>query len=247
MDFEIEIIKALQTLSSPAMDLINTIISFFSDWTGLLLVSVLLFFFYKKDFAVYYFGTAGVASIVKSILKAIINRPRPYLASAEVKNIFQALGSSFPSGHSVQCMVTIIFLGIIVKNAKIKNKHKVLCFSGLVLYALVNMFNRMYLGQHYLTDILAGYALAVIVSLIFIFLWPIYTKIWNTIFYKKAKAGNITTTQVGKVHTETASELTETANAEVADEQKAIKPKTEDKDNLASGATGETTEPNTDK
>ena len=61
-----------------------------------------------------------------------------------------------------------------------RNKNERIAFTVLgVVYLLLNMFNRMYLGQHYLTDIIGGYLLMVAICSISYLLYKPYLKSYN--------------------------------------------------------------------
>ena len=92
--------------------------------------------------------------ILNEILKLLYARPRPVFAHP----ILTASGFSFPSGHS---MGTFILGGMAayfgVLHTQGRGRH-----VGIVALALgwaVTMgFSRIYLGVHYLTDVLGGFA-----------------------------------------------------------------------------------------
>ncbi len=71
-------------------------------FTGVLVISLLLFFVLKRfwtDFICLFFGTAGILGIIDRILKPWFNRPRPDNSSLILS------GASFPSGHAAGSIV----------------------------------------------------------------------------------------------------------------------------------------------
>jgi len=115
-------------------------------------------------------------------LKELINKPRPYVTNPEIINKLTTVGKSMPSGHSVSCIfmvLTIIFLLYTLcangKFTKFKKKGvKIPIIASLIVFALLVAISRMYLGQHYLTDILAGFAVGTIG---FVITYFVYKKI----------------------------------------------------------------------
>ena len=95
---------------------------------------------------------------VVSLLKATVARPRP---SPELVGVAAPLGDlSFPSGHVVQYTamfgVTFFLLYVLARRSGWRT-------AGLVALALPIVLvgpSRLYLGQHWLSDVLGGYAVA---------------------------------------------------------------------------------------
>lgn len=109
--------------------------------------------------------------IINEIMKAIIRRPRP-------NGIFlvDAIGFSYPSGHTI---VSLAFYGFIIKSLcdRIKTKALKIIINilGISLIILIS-FSRIYLGVHYLTDIIAGYILGSSYLILFLYIRKNYIK-----------------------------------------------------------------------
>ena len=103
--------------------------------------------------AVAFFGSQGLVEVVKFI----VNRPRPTLANAQVE--FFTNGSSFPSGHAAGyvCLFGFLFYLAWALMRHGWARRVVLVFTGAMV-SLVGL-SRIYLGQHWASDVLAGYAL----------------------------------------------------------------------------------------
>jgi len=113
--------------------------------------------------------------ILVNVLKRFFNAPRPIIENG---TLFAAAGEvvhrhfSFPSGHTSAAFFGFGLLSCITQNR----------FMGIlyaVLAALIG-YSRMYLGQHYLKDVLAGESLGLLLLFTFVKLLP---KIQNK-FYK---------------------------------------------------------------
>lgn len=101
-------------------------------------------------------GLCGFSyGLVSSAAKAIIGRPRPVGADPELT--FQE--SSFPSGHSGGAMVVAIIVACAV-GMSLRGVARVAVIVLSSALPIVVGFTRMALGVHYLSDVLAGFALA---------------------------------------------------------------------------------------
>ncbi|WP_437675951.1 phosphatase PAP2 family protein [Sorangium sp. So ce131] len=92
--------------------------------------------------------------LLNAALKALFSRPRPTFDDP----LAVALGWSFPSGHSMGTFVAfgmLSYLGVLF----VRTLRGRLALIALALSWTVAMgFSRMYLGVHYLSDVLAGFA-----------------------------------------------------------------------------------------
>jgi len=94
----------------------------------------------------------GIA--LNRFLKYAFQRPRPSFDSP----ILSFSGYSFPSGHT---MAATVFYGVLaaylLSNTSNRGKRVLVILSASVLIALVG-FSRIYLGAHYLSDVLGAMA-----------------------------------------------------------------------------------------
>jgi undecaprenyl-diphosphatase len=117
----------------------------------------------------------AVAGISGDILKEIFNRTRPIQEYANELSFFTRSGSpSFPSGHSTKSVALVLpFLFY----AEYKGHFHTLVKCILVFVALMICFSRIFLGAHYLSDVLSG------IGLVFICL-PVSAMLSNKILRK---------------------------------------------------------------
>lgn len=157
-----QIIEFLQSLSNPALDWIMRIITEFGDQYFFILLGAILYWTVDKKFAfklmVAYLGSA----FINGGLKALTNKPRPYQEGARAI-LQETTGSSMPSGHAQASGSLAINLWNEYYYAK---WVRVLMIAMIILVPL----SRMYLGQHYLEDVLVGLVLGLILGSTFMFL-----------------------------------------------------------------------------
>lgn len=144
----------------------NTIITIFITTLGaywfLFLVSTLLIIFMKdKRKSVYILMNLLMVIILNVILKDIFSRPRPDV------NIIVEIGYSFPSGHSMVSTAFYGFIIFLIKHSNISNNKKIIFSCLFVLLIILIGISRVYLGVHFISDVIARYLISVIYLLIF--------------------------------------------------------------------------------
>jgi membrane-associated phospholipid phosphatase len=90
--------------------------------------------------------------LLNEVLKYLFHRPRPALEHPLVK--LQTY--SFPSGHAVAATVFYGFAAILLWSFVGSKVWRAVIGSVIVVVILMVSFSRVYLGVHYLTDVLAG-------------------------------------------------------------------------------------------
>lgn len=132
------------------------VITRFGDWYTLIFITLLTLGLKNKNYFKYITINLASATLVNQILKIILKRPRPHISHID------ASGYSFPSGHA---MVSMAFYGLIIYfilKSNLNKKLKILSIIGLCILIFLIGISRTYLGVHYLTDIIAGFALAIL-------------------------------------------------------------------------------------
>lgn len=140
--------------------------SFYILLIAVIVAFVVLFFVLKKKrFAFFSAGCFGVVCLLNLLFKLLIKRTRPTDLM-----IIAETGYSFPSGHAMMSFAFFTLLIFFVwKYLKNKPLKIVLTIVFSILIITIG-FSRIYLGVHYLTDILAGWLLTLAVFGIFILL-----------------------------------------------------------------------------
>jgi undecaprenyl-diphosphatase len=116
--------------------------------------SVLLFYGKTKQ-AVVFVATVLAAEISSDLLKLVYDRARPDL----VPHGAYVYSHSFPSGHSTVSAAAYLTLVSVIASLDPHRSAKVFLFAIAGLVVLSIGFSRVYLGVHWPTDVLAGWAL----------------------------------------------------------------------------------------
>ena len=115
----------------------------------------------RKQGAMLLVLVAIVGGFVLSLsLKSVFERERP----TEVEALSYVHTSSFPSGHAMMSAVVYLTLGTLLSRF---SKSFVMRFYFLAIAVLVTVlvgFSRVFLGVHYPTDVLAGWAAGLVWS-----------------------------------------------------------------------------------
>lgn len=100
--------------------------------------------------------------------KAFFARPRPEL----VPHLSHTLTSSFPSGHSTMSAVVYLTLAALLSRLVTPLRFKAYVLSVALLLTFLVGVSRVYMGVHYPSDVLAGWALGLSWAIIcWLFAW----------------------------------------------------------------------------
>lgn len=122
-----------------------------------LLILTTTLFLYKKRYreTVLLISSVVSSAIIGTLLKAIINRPRPTPDQVTVYAL--ETSQSFPSNHA---LVSIVFFGLL---ALFINK-KSFTLTSMIIVFLIGL-SRIFLGVHWASDVIAGYLIGFLVIL----------------------------------------------------------------------------------
>jgi undecaprenyl-diphosphatase len=101
--------------------------------------------------------SSGAGSFVWNFFVNYFGRPRPAIQTGLAVRAIP----SFPSGHTMSAIIVYGFLAYLLVPKMPSRFWKWAVTLALVAAILFDGFSRMYQGSHYLTDVLAGYALGI--------------------------------------------------------------------------------------
>ena len=165
MDLNMSILRFLEQLRIPFLNhLFLGITHLGSEIAAILIVFVIYWCVSKRD-GLFMLANCLLASCVNQIVKLVCHVPRPFVKyeDFEVVEIARSTtgGFSFPSGHTQNATSLYGSLYYVLKRKGVR-VLPVLCLVMIVLVA----FSRLYLGAHYPTDVLGGFAVGLIFLLI---------------------------------------------------------------------------------
>jgi membrane protein DedA with SNARE-associated domain/membrane-associated phospholipid phosphatase len=124
----------------------------------LLIIVVLVVFVRRRDprsSALLVLAVAGATGLY-NVVKPVVDRIRPPATLA----VGHFSGGSFPSGHATQAVAFYGMLAILLSAGR-SGQARILLWSGAVLAVFFVGASRVYLGAHWLSDVLGGYALGI--------------------------------------------------------------------------------------
>jgi undecaprenyl-diphosphatase len=108
----------------------------------------------RHDLVVLVIFSVGGAILLNFLLKLGFDRPRPDL----VPHLTEAYQASFPSGHSMSSAATYLILGAMMARVQPRRSLKIYFLSLAIFVMLLVGISRVYLGVHWPSDVLAGWA-----------------------------------------------------------------------------------------
>ncbi len=108
----------------------------------------------KRRAALFAFAAIGGGLLLSTLLKLGFDRPRPDL----VPHASHVYTASFPSGHSMLAAVTFLTLGALLARIHAHRRLKVYFFAIAIFLTVCVGVSRVYMGVHWPTDVLAGWA-----------------------------------------------------------------------------------------
>jgi len=104
----------------------------------------------------------AVGTGINRVLKLVFSRERPDIVGHETLTS----GASFPSGHSANSAIIYLLLGMMLARVEDSYVTKAFIFFVCVFITLLVGASRVYLGVHWPTDVIAGWALGAMWALL---------------------------------------------------------------------------------
>lgn len=153
------------------------VITNIGDTICIIIIAIIsLLFFKDKKINMSIIVNLVIVTILNNILKLIFKRPRPDLDALVTETSY-----SFPSGHS---MISMAFYGYFIYLIYKYVENKMIKWGIISILSIVILLigiSRVYLGVHYVTDVISGFCFSISYLII-------YTSIMKKIIYKELLA-----------------------------------------------------------
>ncbi len=158
---DLQITRAIQLINFPFFALLMSVVSWpgFGPQSMIItgLIILLIYGFGLHWEAVMALIAAVLSTAINLLVKDLVQRPRP---TASMVNVIDTLNSySFPSGHVMYYLGFLGFIGFLIFSLlkpSLKRSLFLVLIGGLVVLIGVS---RIYLGEHWASDVLGSYLL----------------------------------------------------------------------------------------
>jgi undecaprenyl-diphosphatase len=152
----------IQRIASPALTNAMRGFTFLGEWlsiTELTVLSIVLFWRNgRKRSAVLIAITTAGGALLETTLKLVFQRPRP----SPFFDTRLPSSYSFPSGHAVLACCFFGSMAALLSAREPRRGVRIALWAAAAVMAGCIGFSRIYLGVHYASDVIAGYAAAVV-------------------------------------------------------------------------------------
>ena len=96
-------------------------------------------------------------NVMNGLIKTAFARPRPSV----VPHLREVFTYSFPSGHAALSAIVYLTIGVLLFEVVRGASARIYCLAVAMLATALVGFSRVYLGVHYPSDVLAGWAVGI--------------------------------------------------------------------------------------
>ena len=148
----------------------NVVTSFASSQVIIIITLILIFLLNTNHQRIFVIINTLISAGIIILSKNIFLRERPLIGS-------QILSSySFPSGHSLIATTYYGFLIYLLRRSKCKEEIKTIGTTFLTALIILICLSRLILNVHYLTDVIGGVILGLVILLILIYFFDVTFK-----------------------------------------------------------------------
>ena len=172
---DLRITQAIQSIDFPAFGLLMSLVSWpgFAPQAAIIsaLIILLIYGLGRRWEAAMALAAGGLSWVINVLVKDLVQRPRP---APDLVNVAATLKSySFPSGHVMFYLGFFGFIAFLVFSLMKSSIKRSLLLAFLGGPIILVGFSRIFLGQHWASDVLGSYLLGslVLIAVIQVYLW----------------------------------------------------------------------------
>lgn len=163
-DFDDLIFRYVSKLRCEPLTIVFKFFSFLCSTYFIVALTIIFMLFVKEKKITFYIVLNLLCCFaLNQTLKFLFARARPLDI-----NLIIEKGYSFPSGHSMLSLAYYGFLIYLILKSNLKRENKLLFTILLSILIFLIGFSRIYLGVHYTSDVLAGFAISTAYLLLYI-------------------------------------------------------------------------------
>ena len=126
-----------------------------------LLFLILFIILKKKNYGLIIIGVVVISTIVNNLIKVLVMRERPNVLSFVTEHSY-----SFPSGHTMAAVSLYGILLYLLLKSNLNKIMKVIFSIILILVQILVALSRVYLGAHFMSDIIGAFIMSIILLII---------------------------------------------------------------------------------
>ena len=154
IDADLSVHNMMQGLRNAPADEIMTMVTMLGDGAVMIAVALamVLWLLWRREWriAAAVFLTIFAARLFVPLMKLWLQRPRPVELSG-LPEVF-----SFPSGHTTFATVTLGIFAVLATHG-LRSWGKAVVFAGAGIAIIAIAYSRIYLGAHWMSDVLGGF------------------------------------------------------------------------------------------
>ena len=165
------LVAALRTLGTAQILLFFTYLGNWQFITSLgIVILIILWLSGKKRMTIFFFGAVVSGEIIYTVLKQLLHRTRPDIGYS----LIERNGYAFPSGHAVVSLIFYGMIGLFLWKLLKKRWQKLTATIAAIILVFLIGFSRVYLGVHWTSDVVAGWAIGFsILALFATYFWEL--------------------------------------------------------------------------
>jgi membrane-associated phospholipid phosphatase len=171
--FDAQVIEVVRSRTQPWLTAVMLAVTTLGEWWAMAAIGGSVGVYWARGRAwgkVVALASCGVGgALLNQLLKVLYQRPRP----DELGRLATASGFSFPSGHAMMSFCFYVMLVYLLVFNRSTWQRALAMLGALALVGLIGL-SRVYLGVHYPSDVLAGYAAATVWLLVNILVYRTY-------------------------------------------------------------------------
>ena len=160
---------------APARDIFYRYYTQVAEWFPYV-VCVALLLFRRVGEGLFATSAMILSALTTQLIKHLVNAPRPLTWFAQhmpdiqlplVEGVQVHQWHSFPSGHTTSFFALALVLCFLInKSSIINHKSSIVLQILLVIFAALGAYSRIYLSQHFASDVLAGMIVGILITLL---------------------------------------------------------------------------------